>query len=134
MARTLLCEIVTPERIVYAQEAVFVVAPTTDGEVGIMPLHQPIVAALKPGGSRPPPPLLVPGGGGGGTGPEEDADNAESSGGGFGGNARPVGVFVVRADGVEWQPALDVTRLGIAGIALAALITLTLGWALGRKR
>jgi F-type H+-transporting ATPase subunit epsilon len=52
MARTLLCEIVTPERIVYTQEAVFVVAPTTDGEVGIMPLHQPIVAALKPGEVR----------------------------------------------------------------------------------
>ena len=52
MARTLLCEIVTPERIVYTHEAVFVVAPTTDGEVGIMPLHQPIVAALKPGEVR----------------------------------------------------------------------------------
>jgi uncharacterized spore protein YtfJ len=76
------------------------------------------------------------GGGGGGAGiaPEENADGAESSGGGFGGNARPVGVFVVRADGVEWQPALDVTLLGVLGIALAALMTLTLGWALGRKR
>ena len=52
MARTLLCEIVTPERIVYTQEAVLVVAPTTDGEVGIMPLHQPIVAALKAGEVR----------------------------------------------------------------------------------
>jgi F-type H+-transporting ATPase subunit epsilon len=52
MARTLLCEIVTPERIVYTQEAVLVVAPTTDGEVGIMPLHQPLVAALKPGEVR----------------------------------------------------------------------------------
>ena len=52
MSRTLLCEIVTPERIVYTQEAVFVVAPTTDGEVGIMPLHAPLVAALKPGEVR----------------------------------------------------------------------------------
>jgi uncharacterized spore protein YtfJ len=76
----------------------------------------------------------VAGGGGGGTAPDEDAGGAESSGSGFGGMARPAGVYVVRADGVEWQPALDITRLGIAGIALAALIALTLGWALGRKR
>jgi uncharacterized spore protein YtfJ len=76
----------------------------------------------------------VMGGGGGGTAPDEDAGGAESTGGGFGGMARPAGVYVVRADGVEWQPALDITRLGIAGIALAALITVTLGWALGRKR
>jgi uncharacterized spore protein YtfJ len=76
----------------------------------------------------------VMGGGGGGTAPDEDAGGAESTGGGFGGMARPAGVYVVRADSVEWQPALDITRLGLAGIALAALITVTLGWALGRKR
>ena len=76
----------------------------------------------------------IAGGGGGGAGPDEDAGGAEASGGGFGGMARPAGVYVVRADGVEWQPALDVTRLAVAGITLAALITITLGWALGRKR
>jgi len=36
MARTLLCEIVTPERIVYTNEVEMVVAPTIDGEIGIV--------------------------------------------------------------------------------------------------
>ncbi|MBN2248660.1 MAG: F0F1 ATP synthase subunit epsilon, partial [Coriobacteriia bacterium] len=35
MARTLLCEIVTPEKIVYTNEVEMVIAPTLDGEVGI---------------------------------------------------------------------------------------------------
>lgn len=47
--RTLLCEIVTPERIVYGHEARMVVAPTIDGEVGILPLHAPLVSVLQPG-------------------------------------------------------------------------------------
>lgn len=52
MARTLLCEIITPERIVYTNEVEMVVAPTIDGEVGILPLHAPLVSALKPGEIR----------------------------------------------------------------------------------
>ncbi len=52
MARTLLCEIVTPERIVYTNEVEMVVAPTIDGEIGILPLHAPLVSALKPGEIR----------------------------------------------------------------------------------
>ncbi len=52
MERTLLCEIVTPERVVYRNEARMVVAPTIDGEIGIMPLHAPLVSALKPGEIR----------------------------------------------------------------------------------
>ena len=51
-ARTLLCEIITPERIVYTNEVDMVVAPTIDGEVGILPLHAPLVSALKPGEIR----------------------------------------------------------------------------------
>jgi F-type H+-transporting ATPase subunit epsilon len=50
--RTLLCEIVTPERIVYTSEARMVIAPTIDGEVGILPLHAPLVSALNPGEIR----------------------------------------------------------------------------------
>ncbi|MBE0476170.1 MAG: ATP synthase F1 subunit epsilon [Coriobacteriia bacterium] len=50
--RTLLVEIVTPERIVYASEVRMVVAPTVDGEVGILPLHAPLVSALRPGEVR----------------------------------------------------------------------------------
>lgn len=52
MARTLLCEIVTPECIVYTNEVEMVVAPTIDGEIGILPLHAPLVSALKPGEIR----------------------------------------------------------------------------------
>jgi F-type H+-transporting ATPase subunit epsilon len=52
MARTLLIEIITPERIVYTNEVEMVIAPTIDGEVGIMPLHAPLVSVLKPGEIR----------------------------------------------------------------------------------
>lgn len=52
MERTLLCEIVTPERIVYTNEVKMVVAPTIDGEIGVLPMHAPLVSALKPGEIR----------------------------------------------------------------------------------
>lgn len=52
MARTLLCEIVTPEQIVYNNEVLMVVAMTTSGEVGILPLHAPLVSTLAPGEVR----------------------------------------------------------------------------------
>jgi F-type H+-transporting ATPase subunit epsilon len=52
MARTLLCEIVTPEAILYANEVQMVVATTSDGEIGILPLHAPVVATLAPGEVR----------------------------------------------------------------------------------
>ena len=52
MARTLLCEIVTPERIVYSNEVRMVVAMTTNGEIGILPLHMPLVSTLAPGEVR----------------------------------------------------------------------------------
>jgi F-type H+-transporting ATPase subunit epsilon len=52
MARTLLCEIVTPERIVYSNEVLMVVAMTTSGEVGILPLHAPLVSTLAAGEVR----------------------------------------------------------------------------------
>jgi F-type H+-transporting ATPase subunit epsilon len=52
MARTLIVEIVTPEHIVYTNEVEMVVAPTIDGEIGILPLHAPLVGALKAGEVR----------------------------------------------------------------------------------
>jgi F-type H+-transporting ATPase subunit epsilon len=52
MARTLLCEIVTPEKIVYTNEVEMVIAPTLDGEVGVLPLHAPLVTVLRPGELR----------------------------------------------------------------------------------
>jgi F-type H+-transporting ATPase subunit epsilon len=52
MARTLMCEVVTPERIVYRNEVELVIAPASDGEIGILPLHAPLVTLLKPGEIR----------------------------------------------------------------------------------
>ncbi len=52
MARTLLCEIVTPERIVYNHEVRMVVAMTKTGEIGILPLHAPLVSTLETGEIR----------------------------------------------------------------------------------
>jgi F-type H+-transporting ATPase subunit epsilon len=44
---TLLLEIVTPERRVYAKDVEMVSVKGLDGELGIMPLHVPIVSPLK---------------------------------------------------------------------------------------
>ena len=52
MARTLLAEIVTPESILYTNEVQMVVASTPDGEIGILPLHAPLVTTLAPGEVR----------------------------------------------------------------------------------
>jgi F-type H+-transporting ATPase subunit epsilon len=52
MARTLLAEIVTPEAILYTNEVQMVVATTPQGEIGILPLHAPIVTTLAPGEVR----------------------------------------------------------------------------------
>lgn len=46
-------ELVTPERIVYADDEVdIVIAPGADGELGILPSHAPLLAALGIGELR----------------------------------------------------------------------------------
>lgn len=52
MTRTLLVEVVSPEANLFKGEATLVVATTTAGEVGILPLHAPIVAELAVGELR----------------------------------------------------------------------------------
>lgn len=52
MARTMSVEVVTPAASIYNGEAEMVVATTTGGEVGILPLHIPIVAELAAGEIR----------------------------------------------------------------------------------
>lgn len=52
MARTLLVEVVTPSELVYKGEVEMVIATTTEGEVGILPLHAPLVAELATGELR----------------------------------------------------------------------------------
>lgn len=45
-------EIVTPERKVYSNDIRFVVLPGSEGELGILPEHAPLVSALKIGQLR----------------------------------------------------------------------------------
>jgi uncharacterized spore protein YtfJ len=60
--------------------------------------------------------------GGGGAGRK----NAEQSGIGFGVNARPAGVFVIRDGQAIWRPAIDVNRVILGGqlVAMAAIFAL----------
>jgi uncharacterized spore protein YtfJ len=60
------------------------------------------------------PTASVPAGGGGG------GDNHDNGGGGFGLHGRPVGAYVIRDGEVEWQPAVDATRIALT--ALGALV------------
>lgn len=47
MAKTLRVDIVTPERVVYSNDAVtMVIARAIDGETGILPGHAPLITAL----------------------------------------------------------------------------------------
>lgn len=52
MADLLHCEILTMAESFYSGPARFVVATETDGEVGILPGHAPLVAALGTGAVR----------------------------------------------------------------------------------
>jgi len=58
----------------------------------------------------------VTGGGGGGGG--HDDKGQEGAGGGFGLNARPAGMYVIRDGNVRWIPAVDVNRL----VAIVAMV------------
>jgi len=46
---TLHLEIVTPERLVYSDDVDRVQVPGSDGELGILPHHAPLLGALAPG-------------------------------------------------------------------------------------
>jgi uncharacterized spore protein YtfJ len=65
------------------------------------------------------------GGGGGGSG-EAPEGSGSGSGGGFGLAARPAGVFVIRGETVSWSPALDLTRVILAGqlVGLATILAI----------
>jgi uncharacterized spore protein YtfJ len=57
----------------------------------------------------------VRGAGGGGS------DSEQNGGGGFGVNARPVGMWVIRGDEVSWEPIVDVTRITLRALVVAAI-------------
>ncbi len=46
---SLLIEIVTPEKVVFSDKADSVVLPTTEGELGVLAGHIPLLTALAPG-------------------------------------------------------------------------------------
>ena len=78
------------------------------------------------------PVAMVAGGGGGGGGPmidesataETDPEHTtvgatnEASGAGFGGVVLPVGAYVVKDDDVRWVPAVNVTLIALAALAV----------------
>ena len=45
-------QVLTPEGVVHDGVAAMVVAPSVGGEVGILPRHVPLIAALHPGSTR----------------------------------------------------------------------------------
>jgi uncharacterized spore protein YtfJ len=62
-------------------------------------------------------------GGGGGGGGGHDEKGGEGEGGGFGMNARPAGMYVVRGGDVVWRPAVDVNHLvTVVGAVMALLL------------
>ncbi len=65
------------------------------------------------------PAAKVAGGGGGGA----DAEN--NGGGGFGLRATPAGAWIIREGQVEWQPAVDATRIATLGMVVAIIFLLT---------
>jgi uncharacterized spore protein YtfJ len=85
-------------------------------------------------------PVAVVRGGGGGGGGEGDSGvngkNGTGSGGGmgFGVDARPVGVYVVKDGEVSWQPAIDVMRIVIGGQVLGLVAILAVRSLLRRRR
>lgn len=47
--KPLQCEIVTPDRLMYEQEAEFVVVPAMDGEMGMYYMHAPTICMIDKG-------------------------------------------------------------------------------------
>jgi len=77
------------------------------------------------------PVALVAGGGGGGGGPVPasstqsademkagDGEASEGAGAGFGGLVMPVGTYVVKDNDVRWVPAVNVTLIALAALAV----------------
>jgi len=64
---------------------------------------------------------VVGGGGGGGGGDQEN-----NGGGGFGLSATPAGAWIIRDGEVEWEPAVDATRIATLGMIVAIIFLWTI--------
>lgn len=47
MAKTVRLDIVTPDKLAYSADVTMVIARATDGDLGVLPGHVPLIAALK---------------------------------------------------------------------------------------
>lgn len=54
--------------------------------------------------------------------------------GGYATRVKPLGVFVVDDEGARWRPALDFNRIILGGQVVGAVATVSLAWALRRRR
>ena len=50
--KNLRLEIVTPQKKVFSEDVSFLVAPGTDGELGILPEHAPLITSLNIGNNK----------------------------------------------------------------------------------
>ena len=71
------------------------------------------------------PAAAVMGGAGGGEGETGDSTQ-EGAGGGFGVIVRPVGAYRIEGDKVTWVPAVDTTKIAVAGqlVVIVALLVI----------
>lgn len=49
MPRTIAIEIITPERVVFSEQAEIIIVPALDGRLGVLPGHAPLVTGIKIG-------------------------------------------------------------------------------------
>ncbi|MDP9468233.1 MAG: sporulation protein, partial [Chloroflexota bacterium] len=52
-------------------------------------------------------------------------DKENNGGGGFGVSATPAGAWIIRDGDVQWEPAVDATRLATWGMVVAIVFLLT---------
>jgi uncharacterized spore protein YtfJ len=64
----------------------------------------------------------------------EGSGEGGGGGGGYGLQVKPLGVYVVSAEGARWQPVLDLNRVILGGQIVGIAIALAAGWAIGRRR
>jgi uncharacterized spore protein YtfJ len=81
------------------------------------------------------PAARVWGGAGAGEGEGQDGESAGSgkgSGSGFGFRGSPAGVYVIREDKVQWQPAVDPNRL-VLGFQVVIVVAILTRWLIRRR-
>lgn len=71
--------------------------------------------------------------GGGGGGGRDEQTSGSGEGGGFGAVARPTGAYIIKEGSVSWKPALDLTRLIVAG-NLTAVAYFFFTWRIARAK